>query len=201
MREISNTDQSTHSHRRTVATVGLLAAAIIITYSLVQLSGGDRTADLPLWLGIIAAFTLVIYALKTGKSPIIQYGILAIGLLLVVFGIISALASGIFRAQTLTPMMITGFIAAGMILITLGVRMKERTGDLGIQDERSLRIGTYGISYSWYLTFLVVTCIGWVTGTKVVTIDGSMICLLLIILMPVSAMIFQWYFNRRGDVY
>ncbi|PWR70570.1 hypothetical protein [Methanospirillum lacunae] len=201
MREISNTSRSTFTHRRIIASVGLLVSAVIITYSFVSLTDGDQSGDILLWLGLIAAFTLVIYALKTAKNRMIQYGVIGVGLLLVVSGLITVFIKSLPVNGMPTPIMITGLIAAGMIVIMLGARMKERTGDIGIQDERSLRIGTYGISYSWYLTYLIIVCIGWLSGVKVIKIDGASICLLLIILMPVSAMIFQWYFNMKGDVY
>ncbi len=201
MREISNTSPSPQIQRRFIATIGLLVAAVIITYTLASLTGKDNAGDLSLWLGFISAITLVIYALKAGKSKVIQYGVVGIGLLLVVFGLISNFMNNPPGIGTINPIVITGLISAGLIIITLGVRMKERPEDIGIQDERSLRIGTYGISYSWYLTFLTIVCIGWLAGLHVVMIDGTTICLLLIIMMPVSAMIFQWYFNMKGDVY
>ncbi len=201
MREIPNSPRSGHSHRRTIGVVGLLIAAVIITYFLARLSSGDHSGDLLLWLGVISAITLVIYALKTRKSRAVQYGVVGIGLLLIVSGVLAALMKALSGAVAFTPMMMTGLIAAGLIIITLGVRMKERAEDIGIRDERSLRIGTYGISYSWYLTYLTIVCTGWLAGMKVIQIDGATICLLLIILMPVSAMIFQWYFNMKGDVY
>ena len=201
MREIYNSSRSVHWHRRTVGVVGLLIAAVIITYSLARLSGGDHSGDLLLWLGVISAITLVIYALKTRKSRVVQYCVIGMGLFVVVFGILAALMKTLSGTGSLTPVMMVGLIAAGMIIITLGVRMKERAEDTGIQDERSLRIGTYGISYSWYLTYLIIVCTGWLAGMKVLQIDGATICLLLVILMPVSAMIFQWYFNMKGDVY
>jgi len=201
MGEISNFWGSVQSHRRTISVVGLLIAAVIITYSLARLSSGDHSGDLLLWLGVISAITLVIYALKTRKSRVVQYGVIGIGLILVVSGLFAALMKALSGTVLFTPLMMTGLIAAGMIIITLGVRMKDRAEDIGIQDERSLRIGTYGISYSWYLTYLIIVCTGWLAGMKVIEIDGATICLLLIILMPVSAMIFQWYFNMKGDVY
>jgi len=201
MGEISNIIRSATSYRRIISTIGLLIAAIIISYAYITGTNGDKSADISLWLGIISAIILIIYALKTQKSPKIQYSVIIFGLLLVIVGIISVLTGGIFGTGTLSPIPVTGFIAAGLIIITLGVRIKEQSMDLGIQDERSLRIGTYGISYSWYLTYLTVACIGWLAGTKMVIVDGATICLLLIILMPISAMLFQWYFNKRGDVY
>ncbi|HWQ63285.1 MAG TPA: hypothetical protein VN429_02630 [Methanospirillum sp.] len=201
MREISNIPRSAFTHRRIITSVGLLVSAVIITYSFVSLANGDQSGDILLWLGLIAAITLVIYALKTGKNRMIQYGVIGFGLLLVASGLVTVFIKSLPGNGMPTPLMITGLIAAGMIIIMLGVRMKERTGDIGIQDERSMRIGTYGISYSWYLTFLTIVCIGWLSGLKVISIDGASICLLLIILMPVSGMIFQWYFNMKGDVY
>lgn len=201
MREISNILPITFSHRRIIATVGLLVSAIIITYSFVSLANGDQSGDILLWLGLIAAITLVIYALKTGKNRMIQYGVIGVGLLLVVSGLVTIFMKSLSGNGMPTPLMITGLVAVGMIVIMLGIRMKERTGDIGIQDERSLQIGTYGISYSWYLTFLTIVCIGWLSGVKAISIDGASFCLLLIILMPISAMIFQWYFNMKGDVY
>ncbi|MFH0968050.1 MAG: hypothetical protein V1862_10245 [Methanobacteriota archaeon] len=188
-------------NRQIISTIELLIAAFIIVFTFVQVMNPGNSPDIVIWLGVLAAVTLIIHLLKQRADPRIPFIAILCGLALIATGVFPAVAAGIFGLPTIQPMTMTGLITTGIILITLAIRMRTSGEDFGIRDERSLRIGTYGLSYSWYLSFLTVAAIGWLVGTDMIQISGSQICLLLIILMPVSALIFQWYFNTHGDVY
>ena len=88
----------------------------------------------------------------------------------------------------------------GMILLLLHWRMKRQDGELGLQDERSLRIGTYGIACSWYLTYIVVILLATAISLGGMQVPAESVVLILIILMPISTILFQTYFNHKGDI-
>lgn len=184
--------------RRTLIHLELIVAATIIAFTIIQVMSPGHGAGLAIWLGLIAAITLVIHVLKQSRDPRMLKIAIICGLALVAGGIGAAIAAEISEAASLQPIDSTGLIVSGMILILLAVRTKA---DFGVRDERTIRIGTYGLSYSWYLSYLVIAAIGWAMATDTIEISGIMICMVMIVLMPVSAMIFQWYFNTRGDVY
>lgn len=184
--------------RRTLIHLELIIAATIIAFTIIQVINPGHGASVAIWLGLIAAITLIIHVLKQSRDPRVVKVALICGLALIAGGVGVVMIPEISGIATIQPIDSTGLIVSGMVLILLTVRSKS---DLEVRDERTIRIGTYGLSYSWYLTYLVIAAIGWAMATDAIEISGVLICMTLIILMPVSAMIFQWYFNTRGDVY
>jgi hypothetical protein len=90
-------------------------------------------------------------------------------------------------------------ISAGsvmMIISAFRLSGKERYQ----QDERTKKIGAYGLSWSWFLTFIVLFVVFWVSVLGLFTLDVSILAVFLILLMGVSAKGFQWWFFRKGDV-
>jgi len=180
-------------------TAGLaILAAIILT--LVISANAGINAEI---LMMLAVFTVIITAIafvKVSTTPVRRIIFLVSG----VIGIISGLNIAYLSASigTLRPDLVISaiLIILGIVCIGKGLPTRNEACDYQIQDERSIRIGTYGLSYSWYLTFLAVAAMGWMAGVGAAPISGAQACLILIILMPVSARIFQWYFNTRGDV-
>ena len=76
-----------------------------------------------------------------------------------------------------------------------------RSEDKRIVDERSQKIGSYGTAYSWYITFMAVILFFWLDMLDLLKVQVSTILGGLMFLMIGSALFFQWYYNRRGDVY
>ena len=186
--------------RKTLILIELLAAVIIILFTIFQILSREKTMDIAMMLGLFAAFILIIHTLKMSTASRNRKIMAFFGISLVILGIMAAISSFFSHVAVSQPIIVTILIIMGMMLIIRGISPKT-TSDYQIQDERSLRIGTYGLAYSWYLTFLTIAAIGWLIGTDTIQVKGELICLLLIILMPMSAMIFQSYFNRQGDVY
>ena len=90
-------------------------------------------------------------------------------------------------------------ISAGSVLMIISAF--RLTGRLRYQqDERTRKIGAYGLSWSWFLTFIVLFVVFWVSVLGLFTLDVSILAVFLILLMGVSAKGFQWWFFRKGDV-
>ena len=88
----------------------------------------------------------------------------------------------------------------GLILIFIGAMRVRRSPELEIQDERTKKIGAWGIAYSWYLTFLFIVFALLAYAFELPIPDTGSLLLMLIIIMPLSAYLFQFYFHRRGDI-
>ena len=51
------------------------------------------------------------------------------------------------------------------------------------------------------LAFLAVIVMFWLSYLDIVKIDASAALGILIMLMPLSTVVLQWYFSGKGDVY
>jgi len=92
------------------------------------------------------------------------------------------------------------FISAGTVMVILaGLRLWKGEKDY-MQDERTKKIGAYGLSYSWFLTFLVLFVVFWANYLNLWSPDARTLSVLLILMMGLSAKIFQVYLFRKGDV-
>lgn len=96
-------------------------------------------------------------------------------------------------------------IAAGMVFMVAGLKLRRLSRSLPFrespdQDERTRRIGAWGISYSWFLTLLFMTALFWLDYARVLVLTTGTALAVSVIVMAVSARLFQWYFFRKGDV-
>lgn len=85
------------------------------------------------------------------------------------------------------------------IIAVLLVRLR-RTGNLPEKDERTKKLGAYGLSYSWFITFLALNLLFWIDRLHFVQLTVSSVIIILFILMLVTAKGFQWHFLSKGDV-
>lgn len=110
-------------------------------------------------------------------------------------------------AGILLPFLVAGTEAISSLLVTIGLvilavavvrhwRFREEPE----KDERTQKIGAYGISYSWLLTIIFLALLFWVDYLGVLALTVETVLLSTILLMGLSARIFQWYFFRQGDV-
>lgn len=121
--------------------------------------------------------------------------LMLVGGLFLIFGGFVGLVTG-----TETPHTISVFIIAGFVMALLaGIKLFR--GDAGmVDDERVRKIGAWGLSYSWFLTFIVLFLVFWVNELTLVDLDARTVTVGTILLMGVSAKCFQWYLFRKGDV-
>lgn len=96
-------------------------------------------------------------------------------------------------------------IAAGVVFMVAGFKLRRLSRSLPFrespdQDERTRRIGAWGISYSWFLTLLFMTALFWLDYARVLVLTTGTALAVSVIVMAVSARLFQSYFFRKGDV-
>ncbi len=110
-------------------------------------------------------------------------------------------------AGVLLPFLIDGIEALSSILVTIGlvtiavvVMRYWRFRDELESDERTKKLGAYGLSYSWLLTLIFLAILFWVDYLGLLALPVGGVLLVTILLMALSARLFQWYFFRRGDV-
>jgi len=110
-------------------------------------------------------------------------------------------------AGMLLPFLVDGTEAISSLLVTIGLVILAvavvrhwRFRDEPEKDERTQKIGAYGISYSWFLTLVFLALLFWVDYLGLLALTVETVLLATILLMGLSARIFQWYLFRQGDV-
>jgi hypothetical protein len=118
----------------------------------------------------------------------------AAGTLLIILGVIQGLVS---EWQNVAA---SGLITSGIVILIalLGKEIWKEEGPR--QDERTKRIGAWGLSYSWFITFVTLFILFWVQYLGLLVLSIQLVILFLVLEMAISARAFQWYFFRRGDV-
>jgi hypothetical protein len=91
-------------------------------------------------------------------------------------------------------------VSMGFIMVFLAGTRLLRDESYHLQDERTKKIGAYGLSYSWFLTFLVLFAVFWLDYFGIPLPDAGSLAIALILLMGISAKGFQIWLFRKGDV-
>lgn len=79
------------------------------------------------------------------------------------------------------------FINAGIVLVVVKTLQLNKFGAGVQQDERTRKISTRGISYSWLITFVFLNILFWIDVLKVFNFELSQGISLTIFVMTVSA--------------
>jgi len=118
-----------------------------------------------------------------------------------------AAGAALAAAGLVLPFLVNGTAALSSILVSIGLVVLMvaavrhwRFRDEPEKDERIQRIGAYGISWSWFLTLVFLAILFWVNYLGVLVLTAETVLLSTILLMGISARIFQWYFFRQGDI-
>lgn len=91
-------------------------------------------------------------------------------------------------------------VTIGLVILAVAVVRHWRFRDEPEKDERTQKIGAYGISYSWLLTIVFLAILFWVDYLGLFALTVESVLLSAILLMGLSARLFQWYLFRQGDV-
>ncbi|MDD1668603.1 MAG: hypothetical protein LUO97_02265 [Methanomicrobiales archaeon] len=94
----------------------------------------------------------------------------------------------------------TVLMAAGLAFLVTGVSRRRRYGEGPEQDERSMRIGARGMSYSWLLSLSFMWSLFLLDHFRLVMLTVGTALGASVIVMTLSAVAFQMYLFRRGDV-
>lgn len=93
-----------------------------------------------------------------------------------------------------------GFINAGSIAILITFIKARRYRKGPIKDERTVKMGAYGLSYSWLITFILISLLFWIDLFDIVHLTVKQILAILMFTMIITAKGIQWYLFRKGDV-
>lgn len=119
----------------------------------------------------------------------------------IVIGILMLLSGGVFLILNPTESVSgTILITGGLVFLLTGVLRHSRYGDGPESDERSRRIGAFGLSYAWLTGLFFMFCLFWLDSSGIVRLDTQVALAASITVLGVSAGLYQCYLFRRGDV-
>lgn len=117
-----------------------------------------------------------------------------IGTLMTVSGLATALASD---GEAIIG---TVLLCAGLAFLLTGIIRHKRYGDDPESDERSKKIGAYGITYAWLTGLIFMTALFWLDYTGVLRMSAQNALAISIVVLAISAVIYQAWLFRKGDV-
>lgn len=91
-------------------------------------------------------------------------------------------------------------VAAGIVFLLTGIVRHRRYGDDPESDERSKKIGAYGLSYAWLTSIFFMFALFWLDYCNVLILSVQDTLMLSIFVLAFSAMVFQVWLFRKGDV-
>lgn len=91
-------------------------------------------------------------------------------------------------------------ITIGVVIIAVMALRLWRHGEDIEADERTKKIGAYGISYSWFLTLVLLFLLFWIDRLALMALTAGDVLLAVILVMTISAKAIQWHLSRKGDV-
>lgn len=109
-------------------------------------------------------------------------------------GILSAV---FFKVDTSIPIFL---ITMGLVMFVITAFRLFKNGNLPDRDERTKKLATYGITYSWLLTLVLIMVLYWIDFFGLAELTAGAILSILLFFMIISANIFRWYFMQKGDV-
>jgi len=117
-----------------------------------------------------------------------------IGTLMLISGIVSILLTA---GEAIIG---TILFCAGLAFLITGITRHRKDGDSPESDERSKKIGAYGLSYAWLTGLLFMFGLFWVDYLGVLKLNVQNALMASILVLALSAVIYQTYLFRKGDV-
>lgn len=116
------------------------------------------------------------------------------GTLMLISGLVSiVLTSG---GAIIAPI----FLTAGLVFVIAGIIRHRKYGDETESDERSKKIGAYGLSYGWLTGIFFMFVLFWLDYLGILRMGTQPALALSIVVLALSTLIYQMYLFRRGDV-
>lgn len=119
---------------------------------------------------------------------------LILGIILVFVGILVGFFPDTGRSSPVV------LIEIGMIVIIISAFRLSSLEKGPVTDERTKKLSSYGVAYSWLLTLIVIALLVWVDLLELVELTVRDVLLILFLVMVISANVFKWYFVRKADV-
>ncbi len=92
------------------------------------------------------------------------------------------------------------FLTAGLVFLITGIIRNRKYGDDPESDERSKKIGAYGLSYAWLTGLFFMFGLFWLDYLGILKMGTQLALALSIVVLALSALIHQMYLFRKGDV-
>lgn len=92
------------------------------------------------------------------------------------------------------------FLTAGLVFVITGIIRPRRHEDGIESDERSKKIGAYGLSYGWLTGIFFMFGLFWLDYLGILRMGTQLALALSIVVLALSTLIYQMYLSRRGDV-
>ena len=117
-----------------------------------------------------------------------------IGILLIISGIASViLTAGEAIIGTI-------LLVAGLAFLITGISRHRKEGEGPESDERSKKIGAYGLSYAWLTGLLFMFALFWLDYLGILRLGTQVALAVSILVLALSARLYQIYMFRKGDV-
>jgi len=91
-------------------------------------------------------------------------------------------------------------LVAGLAFLSTGISRHMTYGDDPESDERSRKIGAYGLSYGWLTGLFFMFALFWLDYAGILRLDTQVALALSIVVLALSARLFQLYLFRKGDI-
>ena len=91
------------------------------------------------------------------------------------------------------------FFTAGLGFLITGIFRHRKYRDGPESDERSKKIGAYGISYAWLTGIFFMFMLFWADYLGILNLNAQVALALSIMVLALSALIYQIYLFRKGD--
>jgi hypothetical protein len=89
---------------------------------------------------------------------------------------------------------------AGIVFLLTGIINHRKYGDDLESDERSKKIGAYGLSYAWLTGLFFMFGLFWLDYLNVLRLSVQNALALSILVLALSAVCYQMWLFRKGDV-
>jgi hypothetical protein len=118
-----------------------------------------------------------------------------VGAILIVWGV-----AGLLLGPPGDSILSMILLSAGLVFLVAGVTRWRKYGEGPEQDERSRKIGAWGISYSWLIGLFFMTALFWLDRLRLLMLSTGTALGTSVMVMTLSAVVFQVYLSRVGDV-
>jgi len=119
---------------------------------------------------------------------------IVIGALMIVSGLIGAVFTQ--GGSIFSTILLTG----GCAFLAVGVLRHRHYGEGPESDERSKKIGAYGLSYAWLTGILFISALFWLDLMDTLRLGTQGALGLSLLVLVISAVAYQIYLFRKGDV-
>jgi hypothetical protein len=119
---------------------------------------------------------------------------IVIGVVMILSGIVS------IQLNAGEAIISTMLLAAGFAFLITGISRHRKYGDDPESDERSKKIGAYGLSWAWLTGLFFMFGLFWLDYLGILRLSTQNALALSVVVLALSAVIYQSYLFRKGDV-